>query len=121
MSSNSEQTTERQALIMALSEELMVLGTSAAALQAALGHIVGVAHCAGVWPSDVWQMQEIDRIQQSLEDISAVLKEIAKDKAQDRKIDDLIAVARLQSLRERLLGNHKIENSGKNSGIVALF
>ena len=108
-------------LLLALSEELSDLGASAASVQATLGDILEGAAGGGAGDHGLWHMQEIDRLQQTLEDLSAILRAAAAHDGHLIDIDRLIAATRLEALRDRLRGTSGGAAEGQQSGVVALF
>lgn len=110
---------QRRDLLLTLSEELSDLGASAASLQSTLGRLLDGT--AGAGNEGLWQLQEIDRLQQTLEDLSAILRGVAEHDGHGVDVDGLLAVTRLGALRKRLHGSAGEARDGQKAGIVALF
>ena len=106
-------------LFLTLSEELSDLATATTAIQAALGEALQGAASAG--QNGFWQLQEIDRLQQTLEDLSAILRAAAEDEGPRVDVERLARVARLGSLRERIRGATRDAAGVQGPGIVAIF
>ncbi len=105
-------------LLLTLAEELDDLGASAMSLQATLGGLLERADATD-GGHDVWHLQEIDRLQQTLEDLSAILRRAANEDGTRVNVEDLAAVARLGALRERIRG--RSAPVGDEPGALALF
>jgi hypothetical protein len=112
-------TIRRSDLLLTVSEELADLGASTVAIQATLGEILQSA--AGSGESGLWHMQEIDRLQQMLDDLSAVLRAAAASDGPRVEVEELVSVARLGSLRDRLRGVTGDQDAAQDAGNVAIF
>ena len=121
MSQSDGDALERRDLLLTLSEELSDLSASAASLQATLGAILEGATAGGPGEHGLWHMQEIDRLQQTLEDLSAILRCTAEQDDRLVDVDRLIAATRLGALRDRLRGTAGGAAEDQQSGVVALF
>lgn len=111
----------RSDLLLALSRELDALGVSAASLQTTLGGILDGPSAAGPAGEGFWHMQEIDRMQQTLEDLAMILQRTAQHDGPSLDIDDLLSATRLGALRERLSGSDRQDAPAEQSGVLALF
>lgn len=109
----------RSDLLLALSDELSALGASTSALQTTMGEILDGT--VGSRQSGFWHMQEIDRLQQTLDDLSAILRAAAEDEGARVDVERLARVARLGALRERLRRQAGGAATGQDAGIVAIF
>ena len=111
---------ERRDLLLTVSEELRDLGAATASLQATLVDILEGAAGGGGGPG-LWHVQEIDRLQQTLEDLSAILRRAAEHDGELVDVDHLIEVTRLGALRDRLRRTAGDAIGGQQPGAVALF
>ena len=109
----------RSDLLLTVSEELSDLGASASAIQATLGEILRNTPAAG--GAGFWHMQEIDRLQQTLDDLSAILRVAAEDDGPQLNVERLVQATRLGALRERLRGLDGESATGQVAGTVAMF
>jgi hypothetical protein len=114
-------TIERRELLLTVSAELGDLSASATALQAALSDLLMKRREAGEPDHGMWQMQDIDRLQQTLEDLSAILRKAAESDGQRLDVDSLTAETKLGALRDLLGGGDSRAIPSQTFGIVALF
>ncbi len=106
----------RQDLLLTLAEELDDLSTAATSVQATLGTII---ERTGSDAGGVWHLQEIDRLQQTLDDLAAILRQAAGGEDAAINIEEVVAVTRLGALRDRLCGRNVPLD--RDRGAVALF
>ena len=122
MTASAGGTIPRRDLLLAVAEELGDLSASATSLQATLGEVIEGASGDGPGHQGLWHMQEIDRLQQTLDDLHVILRQAAEDDGQQHlNVENLVAVARLGALRDRLRGRRPESAAGQEPGIVALF
>jgi hypothetical protein len=110
---------QRSEFLIVVSEELDDLVASATAIQATLGEVL--RHDDGVGRDGIWHLQELDRLQQTLDDLSVILRVAAEDDGPSINVERLARAARLGALRERLRGSNCDEVAGIDAGIVAIF
>jgi hypothetical protein len=108
-------------LLVILSEELSDLCATASSIQAALGNALEGATDAGRSSTGLWHVQEIDRVQQTMADLSAILRRAAEDEGPRIDVDHLLEVTRLGALRDRLRGAGGGSIARQKAGIVAIF
>lgn len=108
---------QRSEFLLVISEELDDLVASASAIQGTLGEIL--RHEEG--QSGIWRLQELDRLQQTLDDLSVILRIAAEDDGPSINAERLAAAARLGTLRDRLRGSNRDEVACLESGVVAIF
>ena len=111
----------RRELLLRLAEELSDLSASTSSIQVALGKVLGGAPGNGEPPEGFWHVQQIDRLQQILDDLSAVLLRVAEADAPRLEVAPLVAVVRLGALRERLRGAERGAETARQAGIVTIF
>jgi hypothetical protein len=112
------QTMLRRDLLLTVSEELRDLGAAATAVQATLGSIL---QAAAAGQGGFWHLQEIDRLQQTLDDLAAILRAAAEDEGPRVDVERLAGAARLGAIRDRLRGTGSDREAGHDAGIVAIF
>ena len=109
----------RSDLLLTVAEELSDLGASASAIQVTLSELLRDATSAG--KAGLWHMQEIDRLQQTLDDLAAVLRVASEEDGLHVNVERLARAARLGALRERLRGTAGDGVAGQDAGFVAIF
>ena len=102
-----------------LSDELAALSWIAEDLQTSTAHLDARTTLTA---SESQSLQALDRLTQTLHDLSRALRHISTE-APDGRIDGdaLAKTLTLGDLRMRLLTGHGRENTGQGTGVVSLF
>lgn len=109
----------RSEFLLTVSEEVSDLAASAAEIQVALGHMLQGADAGS--SAGFWHIQEIDRLQQTLDDLSAILRSASEDDGARLDVERIASAARLGAIRERLRGSTGDAATVQDAGIVAFF